>query len=593
MNFIKTILATIIGFFIACAFVFFFFIALVSAISMGEDKISISENSILVLDMKEPIGDFAQKMIIEDFDFEDQDYNGLDLIIKSIEKAKTDDKIKGISLKTAHGISGYAQMKELRDALEDFKTSGKFVYAFNNSFLLPQKDYYLYSVADSIFAGVETEVQIQGLAANIRYYKDLQEKIGVKMEVFRHGKYKSAVEPYLDNKMSEANKEQISQFLSGIWDNYAGAIEKNRKISKQQLNLIADSLWGRTPELALQHKLIDGIRYQDEFETLLCQATSVEKPKDLNFVSIEKYAKHVSMLLKEEKKHKDRIAVIYAEGTIISGKSANGIMGDETIIEALREARDDQNVKAVVLRINSPGGSGLASEMIHREIELTKKHKPVYASMGNLAASGGYYIACNAERIFADAETITGSIGVFATMPNFKELADKIGVNNEQVKTHAYSGGYYRGFNPMETTDANSAKLITTGIKGFYDKFIQRVANGRKMLPEEVHEIAQGRVWLGADAVKNGLVDEIASLKEVINYVAQQNDLQDYSINSYPVIKINLKDLVSDKFMPSIDMKKIIEKEIGKENYQTLQKIKEISTMEGVQARIPYDIEIK
>lgn len=593
MNFMKTVLATVVGFFIAVAIVFSLLIASVSAIGMAEDKVSVKKNSILEIDLESHVNDAAQKTIIEDFDFEDQDYNGLSLIIKSIEHAKNDDKIKGISIKTATGIVGYAQLKELHDALTDFKTSGKFVYAFSNSYLLSQKDYYLYSLADSLFVGPGTEIQLQGLSANIRYYKDFQEKIGVKMEVFRHGKYKSAVEPYLENKMSESNKEQITQMLLSVWDNYVSVIEKNRNISKEKLNLIADSLWTRTPELALQHKIIDGIRYQDEFEELLCQATETEKVKDLEFVSIQKYAEYVSQVLKEKKSHKDKIAIIYAEGTIMSGKSGRDVMGDETIIEALREARDDQDVKAIILRVNSPGGSGLASEMIHREIELTQKQKPVYTSMGNVAASGGYYIACNSKRIFADAETITGSIGVFMTVPNFKELADRVGISNEQVTTHTYSGGYYRGYNPLETTNEHTAKLLTQGIKEFYDKFIQRVADGRKMSKEDVHQVAQGRVWIGTDALKNGLVDQIASLKEVVDYVAKQHELNEYSIHSYPTIKITLKDLFADKLSFSTHFKQMIEDEIGKENYEAFQRIKQLNQIQGIQARLMYDIEIK
>ncbi|GIZ16440.1 signal peptide peptidase SppA [Capnocytophaga catalasegens] len=594
MNFLKNILASIIGVMIAIGIFFFLLIVFISLAGSGmESKISVKDNSILVLNFEEKVNDFAQKVIIEDFDFDDQDYNGLNLIIKAIQYAKTDDKIKGISIKSAEGIQGYAQLKELRDAVADFKNSGKFIYSFNQQDMISQRDYYLQSVADSIFIGVTSQIMLQGLGANVNYYKDFQEKIGIKMEVFRHGKYKSAVEPYLDNKMSDANREQITERLLSIWNNYTETIQKSRNISKEKLNQIADSLGGRTPKLALQNKLIDGVRYRDQYEKLLCKSTKTDKVKDLNFISIEKYTEAVAQKLKNEKKKDQRIAVIYAEGTIVSGKSDSNVVGDETIIEALREAREEEKVKAIILRINSPGGSALASELIHREIELTKKEKPVYVSMSNLAASGGYYIACNANRIFADAETITGSIGVFMTIPNVAALSEKIGITNEQVGTNRYSTGIYRGYNIEEVTSPEVTKLITEGIEEFYNTFVQRVAEGRKMSPEAVNEIAQGRVWTGTDALKNGLIDEIGSLQDVLSYVAKEHNIKEYSTNVYPVFKLNFKELLKKKSPFSINTEEIISNEIGKEAYKTLKKIQQMGQIEGLQARLPYDIEIK
>lgn len=594
MNFLKNILASIIGVMISIGIFFFLLIVFISLAGSGmENKISVKDNSILVLNFEEKVNDFAQKVIIEDFDFDDQDYNGLNLIIKAIQYAKTDDKIKGISIKSAEGIQGYAQLKELRDAVADFKNSGKFIYSFNQQDMISQRDYYLQSVADSIFIGVTSQIMLQGLGANVNYYKDFQEKIGIKMEVFRHGKYKSAVEPYLDNKMSDANREQITERLLSIWNNYTETIQKSRNISKEKLNQIADSLGGRTPKLALQNKLIDGVRYRDQYEKLLCKSTKTDKVKDLNFISIEKYTEAVAQKLKNEKKKDQRIAVIYAEGTIVSGKSDSNVVGDETIIEALREAREEEKVKAIILRINSPGGSALASELIHREIELTKKEKPVYVSMSNLAASGGYYIACNANRIFADAETITGSIGVFMTIPNVAALSEKIGITNEQVGTNRYSTGIYRGYNIEEVTSPEVTKLITEGIEEFYNTFVQRVAEGRKMSPEAVNEIAQGRVWTGADALKNGLIDEIGSLQDVLSYVAKEHNIKEYSTNVYPVFKLNFKELLKKKSPFSINTEEIISNEIGKEAYKTLKKIQQMGQIEGLQARLPYDIEIK
>lgn len=596
MKFFKTVLAVIVGCFTSLFLLLLIFIGMASFFAPKEDALEIKDNAILSLDFQQEVYEYSNPIHIKDFDYDISQDNTLTAILRAIEYAKTDKQIKGIVLGGTQGIKGRAHLQDIREAVEDFKTSGKFVYAFSEG--ATQSDYLLQSVADSLFVGTLSELNVQGLSAEVLYYKDLQEKTGIHMEVFRHGKYKSAVEPFLENSMSEANREQIKAYLSSLWENYAHDVAQSRGFSVADLNQIADSLWGRTPELALSHHLVDKIAFQDEFEKSLCKATGVKKVKDFELVPIEKYTKKVAVeykknLLKERKKA--HIAVIFCNGEIVYGPSEEATVGNETIIQALRQARDKESVKAIVLRVNSPGGSGLSSELIHREIELTQKVKPVYTSMGNLAASGGYYIACNSKRIFADKQTITGSIGVFGILPNFKDLADKWGINSEQVQTHPNALTY----SLFEKTPEKTRQVFTEGIELFYKKFVQRVADGRHMSWEQVDSIAQGRVWTGADALKLGLVDEIGNLKQTIAYAAKENNLTEgnYGLLAYPVVEIDFSNFMKKRFRASTqaELREMIRQEIGTNVYQGMQQLKNAVPSSGtfLQARMPYDVYIK
>ena len=493
-------------------------------------------------------------------------------------------------------MEGKTHLTDIRHAVEDFKKSGKFVYAFSEG--ASQYDYYLQSAADSVFVGTLGSVEVQGLSAEVLYYKDLQEKSGVHMEVFRHGKYKSAVEPFLENTMSDANREQITSYLRSLWNSYAEAVSSSRGLSLSELDQVADSLWGRTPELALQHHLVDRIAFRDQFEESVRKASKCKEVNDLQWVPIEKYTEKVTLdrkknLYKEIKN--DKIAVIFCDGEIIDGQSTAGKVGHETIIKALRDAREDKRVKAIVLRVNSPGGSGLASELIHREIALTQKKKPVYASMGNVAASGGYYISCNATRIFADRQTLTGSIGVFGVAPNLSELAQRWGVHSQQVSTHPYALSY----SLFEKTPEKTRQVITEEIESFYKKFVQRVADGRHMSWEEVDALAQGRVWTGQEALEKGLVDEIGSLRESIAYAAKEQKLSEgkYLPVAYPVIEVNFMDYMKQRFRASsqAELKMLLQEEIGKELYEQLQYTKQALPTSGafLQAKMPYQVRIR
>lgn len=593
-NFLKTVLAVIIGLFASLCLMLLTFIVIASVSSQGEGELEVKPNSVLELHFKEPVYEFSEAIRIKDFNFEVAKDNTLPAILRAIKYAKTDDHIKGIVISSVEGVQGKAHLANIRKAVADFKTSGKFVYAFSES--ASQYDYFLQSVADSIFVGTLGSVEVKGLSAEVLYLKDFEDKTGVKMEVFRHGKYKSAVEPFLENKMSEANREQIGTYLQSLWESYLSEVTQSRNLSRESLNQAADSLWGRTAEQALKHHLVDRIAFRDEFENSLCKVTGSKEWKDIHLVPIERYTKEVTEKHQKEalKRIKnDKIAVIFCDGEIIDGKSQKGRVGNETIIASLRSAKEDKSIKAIILRVNSPGGSGLASELIHREIELTQKVKPVYTSMGNVAASGGYYIACNSKRIFADKETLTGSIGVFGLIPNIKALADKWGINGEQVQTHPNALTY----SFFEETSEKTKEVISEGIELFYQKFVQRVADGRKLTWNQVDSLAQGRVWTGVDALKNGLIDQIGDLNNTIEYVAGENKLpKDYIVLSYPVIEMEVEDYLKARWNSSTkaELQALLREEIGKETYDQLQRIKAPMQVQGsLQARIPFNLEVK
>ncbi|NAS29353.1 signal peptide peptidase SppA [Flavobacteriaceae bacterium R38] len=587
MSFLRNILSTIIGVFIALGLVFvFFFLIIAFAGGGGDDKVIVKNNSVLELNLNLPVVDYApdQDPLSVALGLEDN-VLGLEAILNSIDHAASNDKIKGISIRNSISLAGNGQTETLRNALLKFKASGKFIYAYSNFYL--QKDYYLNSVADSIFINPSGELDFRGLSSEVLFFKDLQEKSGIKMEVIRHGKYKSAVEPYLSDEMSEANREQVSELLHSIWGEMLADISESRNISVADLNVIADTLGGRNPEYAMKSGLVDKIVYKDEYNLALAKAAGRASAEDLETVKLTDY----NSIAKSYAASSNKIAVIYAQGTIIYGKGDEYTIGQGVMSEALKEAREDDKVKAVVLRVNSPGGSALTSELIWREVELTKKYKPVIVSMSNYAASGGYYIACNADRIIAEPTTITGSIGVFGTIPNFKGLADKIGINAEQVNTNKQSQ-YYSPFEPL-SEDFKSFML--GGIEKTYSTFLERVAEGRDMSVAEVDSIAQGRVWTGADAVKIGLVDELGGIDLAMKRAAEAAGIDRYRIDNYPKVDKDFDDLINDLsgFPFAKAKEEVIQEEIGVEAYQLLKHIKTLSELKGVQAMMPFELHIK
>ena len=581
MKFLRNLLASILGFFISL-FILFCFFLLIAAIAGGGEEIVVKPNSVLELDLTKQIKDYAPKdtsPIAQALEL-DEEKLSLDKILNAIDNAQLDSNIKGISIKTNYISAGMAQTQAIRKKLEEFKESGKFIYSYND--IYTQKNYYVSSVADSLFLNPVGQIEFSGLSTEILYYKDFEDKYGVKMEVIRHGKYKSAVEPYLDNKMSDANREQITSFLNSIWSEFTDNISKSRKISVEQLNAIADNTEGRNAELALKNKLVDGIIYKDQYLEKLENAVG-SKPNTIDLIDYIKSGKgRISSTAK------DKIAVIYAQGQIMYGEGNEDIIGQGIINKAIKKAVKDKSVKAIVLRVNSPGGSALASELIWRELELAKKEKPLVVSMGNLAASGGYYIACNADVIVAEPTTITGSIGVFGAIPNAYELSKKMGINAEQVATN--NSAKYSLFEPM---DKKFYEVTKEGVEQIYTTFVNRVATGRKMSFEKVDAIAQGRVWTGKEALENGLVDELGGLQDAINVAVQLSDIKSYRIRNYPDYKKDLKEMLNFSPFGKVNKEEIIKEAIGDENYELFYQINQFKNMEGIQARMPYIINIK
>ncbi|MFZ2282574.1 MAG: signal peptide peptidase SppA [Lutibacter sp.] len=584
MKFLGNLIASILGTLIALGIIFLLLIVI--AMAVGEvEKVEVTSNSVLEIKLDGVVKDYAPKGtdLIDEFFALSDEKMGLNEIINAIENAKNDENIAGISINTIDVNAGISQTQAIRNKLEEFKESGKFVMAYGDVY--NQKSYYLGSVADSIFMNPLGGIDFKGLSSEVLFFKDLQDKTGVKMEVIRHGKYKSAVEPFLYNKMSDENREQITTFLQSIWGELLADISKSRNKTIAELNAVADNLWARNATLAVKNKIVDAAVYLDEYETKLKMASGISADDELSIITLSDYiATGKGWVISSAT---NKIAVIYAQGEIMYGKGSEDYIGQELIIEALRKARKDSNVKAIVLRINSPGGSALASELIWRELELTKKELPVVVSMGDVAASGGYYIACNADRIFAEPTTVSGSIGVFGAIPNMSKLADNIGINAEQVSTNKSPN--YSLFEPI----SEEFRTVTTeGVEDIYTAFVARVSSGRNMSVQAVDSIAQGRVWSGVDALQNGLVDELGDLDDAISYAAELAAIVEYKVRNYPDYKLDLGEKLSSfPFMKSKE-KAMIEA-LGLENYKTYQTIKQFSELKGMQARMPFILEIK
>ncbi len=585
MNFLRNFLASILGTLVAFGVLFFMFILLASLLNT-EDAVVVAKNSVLELKIKYPIRDFVGNDDADPFSLFFERSQSLDDILDAIKVAKEDDKIKGISISNNFLSAGYSTAQAIRKALENFKESGKFVFAYGDFY--SQKDYYLASVADSVFINPVGSMDFKGLSAEVLYFKSLQEKSGVKMEVIRHGKYKSAVEPFLADEMSEENRNQISELLGSFWNEIITEISVSRNLSVDQLNTIADTLGGRNPIYAKRTGLIDGLLHYDEYENKLKALLGLEKTNELNTINLRKYTKISNV--KRLKTGKDKLAVIFAQGQIFYGEGGPDNIGQGIIVKAIRKARDDKSVKAIVLRVNSPGGSAVVADIIWRELELAKKEKPLVVSMGDMAASGGYYIAAGANKIYAEPTTITGSIGVFGTIPNISELAKNVGINAEQVGTNKNSVDYSL-FEPMGN---EFRKVVTESVEDVYDIFLERVASGRGLTIAEVDSLAQGRVWSGADAKENGLIDELGGLEDAIVEAAKLAELKEYSLKKYPRYKSSFERFMEDMEGASLQVKQNwVREELGPELFSLYNEVKGLMNQKGVQARLPHSLTIK
>jgi len=585
-QFFKFMFASMTGFILV--FIIFFFIMMAIAISFSKKEIVIvPKNTVLQLKLNEVIPDRSSNNPFENIDFfslKSTNPPGLNEILKNIKKAETDENIKGIYLDLGSVLSGIATVEEVRNALLDFKKTGKFIISYGE--IYTQKAYYLASVADSIYLNPEGIVEFKGLDGEVMFYKGLLEKMNVDMQIIRHGKFKSAVEPFILDKMSDANKEQTLKYLSSIWNHLLDGISASRKISREDLNMIADSFRVQKAADAITYKLADRLVYKDELFAALRTKLGIGKKDKINLMTINKYA-NVPDKSKKITKSKDRIAIIYAIGQIESGKGDDKTIGSERISEAIRNARLDSTVKAIVLRVNSPGGSALSSEVIWREVSLAKKVKPVVASMGDFAASGGYYISCAATKIVADPSTITGSIGVYGLVPNLKGLfKEKLGITFDNVKTNNYAD-----FGTVTRALTESEKAIyQSDVENIYLTFIKHVADGRNMSTDQVDSIGQGRVWSGVDAKDIGLIDEFGGLEKAIELAAKLAKIGEYKIQSLPEKKNPFTQILESLSGGSNDA--LLKKELG-DAYEYYQYIQNVKNMKGVQARLPYYINIK
>ncbi|MBC31979.1 MAG: signal peptide peptidase SppA [Muricauda sp.] len=586
MKFLRNLLAAILGTLIAFGILFAMFLIFLALVGNADDTVAIKRGSVLEITLNRPIYDYEGQDEADPFRGLFEVGAGLDEILHAIAVAKNDENIRGISLNSGFLMAGMAQTQELRKALQDFKDAGKFVYSYADYYT--QKDYYLASVADKVYLHPQGAMDFKGLSTEILYFKELQEKSGVKMEVVRHGKYKSAVEPFLSDSMSDENREQIKELITSLWNVMIADIGASRNLDTGDLNKIADTLGARLPEYAAQTGLVDGVLYFDEYEAELKNELALAEDDEVKYVRLPDYVKVAKR--KKITTGKDKIALIYAQGEILYGEGDKDYMGQGLITRALKKARENDRVKAVVLRVNSPGGNALTADIIWREVELTRKVKPVVVSLGDVAASGGYYIGVAGNHIVAEPTTITGSIGVFGTIPNINELADDIGINAEQVGTNANSVDYSL-FEPMSD---GFRKVIEESIENTYQTFLSRVADGRGMSRAAVDSIAQGRVWSGVEAQRLGLVDDLGGLDVAIEKAAELAEIDTYGLLKYPRYKSDFERLMSDLNGIKMDIgRAVLKEEIGEDAYQILHDLKQLTQQEGIQARVPFTLNIK
>ena len=586
-NFIKYTFATILGGIITFFLAFFILAGIIGSMvaSSTESKaIQVEDNTILKVSLSSAIVDREPIDPMAEFNFGDQDnqIKGLNTIIRTLKAAATDDNIKGIYFDAnSFAGGGLATLESLRNALLEFKASGKFIISYAEAY--SQRAYYMASVSDEIYLNPAGGMEVKGIGAQLLFFKNALTKFGVDMQIIRgpNNKFKSAVEPFMYDKMSDANREQMNVFLGSIWDNMVVQMSSSRGISVEDFNTIADSLWAADPAMALDLKLIDGIKYIDEVDAILAAKVGADVD-DVNTISLADYSTTVK---RKNVLSKKKIAVIYAVGEIKSGEGNDEIIGSERIAKAVRKARKDSTIKAIVLRVNSPGGSALASEIMWRELVLAKEAKPLVVSMGNYAASGGYYIACMADKIVAQPNTLTGSIGVFGMIPNFENLMnDKLGITTDQVATNANSVlGVYTPLTAFQL------KSIQKGVVRIYGTFISHVAQGRNMTIEQVDAIGQGRVWSGTNAKEIGLVDELGNLDRAIEIAAELAKVEDYKIKELPKRKNPFEEMMK-QFGKSVKMK-IVASELG-DNTKYYNYLQTLNNMDEIQARLPYFIDI-
>lgn len=582
-QFLKFTLATIVGVIIVSVLGIFILFGFVGAIVSSADTPTVLKaNSVYQLDLS---GSLVERSAEDPFELLMGSMSGiqtatigLDDVLKNIEKAANDNNISGIYLKAGSLSGGYASVKEIRDALLEFKKTGKFLIAYADNYT--QRTYYLCSVADKVLVNPQGMLEWQGIATQTAFYKGALDKLGVEMQIVRVGTFKSAVEPYTSTKMSDANREQVGVYIGSIWQNLLTGVSEARNIPVEKLNEYADEMLSFQPvEKTLAYRFVDSLVYASEVDGIIKEHLSIDTDKDVNYV------KHSAMnkLIENTKYDKNKVAVVYAVGAI-DYPGEEGIQSDK-LVETLQKVGKDDGIKSVVLRVNSPGGSAYGSEQIWHAVNELKKKKTVIVSMGDYAASGGYYIACIADSIVAQPNTITGSIGIFGQIPNIKGLTDKLGVTFDGVKTNKMSDAisFNRSFTPEERN------LMQNYVNQGYELFIKRCADGRGATLDEIKKVAEGRVWTGVDAKARGLVDVLGGLSDAVEIAAGKANLDSYRVVSYPEKEDFATKLL--KAMQGDVQAKIVKAYLG-ENYNMIQAIKNVEQLDFIQARLPYDISI-
>ena len=588
-DFFKFTFATVTG--IILSFIVLFFAGILiffSAIASSEAETQVSKNSVMMLELKGELRERSQSIPYEALFSEDYQIYGLDDILSSIRKAKENEDIKGIYLQLDYLTAGYAAIEEIRNALLDFKQSGKFVVAYADNY--QQNLYYLATAADKVLMNPKGSLDWRGLASTPVFYKDLLEKIGVEMQIFKVGTYKSAVEPFIATEMSPANREQVTAYLQSVWGEITSAVSATRNVSEDKLNQYADQMMTLQPsEEAVKYGLVDTLMYKNDIRDYLKPLAGIDKDDRLPLLGLQ------DMINVRKNVPKDKsgniVAVYYASGEIIDYESSS-FSDQPTIIPSkvirdLRRLQEDDDVKAVVLRVNSPGGSAYGSEQLWYAVSQLKKEKPVIVSMGEYAASGGYYMACNADTIVAQPTTLTGSIGIFGMYPNVKGLTDKIGLDFDVVKTNEYAdfGATGRALNPGE--QALMQNMVNQG----YELFLTRCSEGRGIAKDELDKIAQGRVWTGSTAKGLGLVDELGGLDRALEIACQQAGIDSYTIVSYPAKQTFLEMLLETN--PGTYLKSRFLSGKAGELYRQFSFLENFDKCDRIQARLPFELNVQ
>ena len=583
-NFIKTVLANVIALFIAgllLPFFLLFIIVIIGSASSSDKDIKIKENSVLTIDFKSKIVEHENESEASMFDLKDDAELKYQDILNAIETAKNDDKIKGISIELDDIDAGITQIDDIRKSLEDFKKSNKFVYAYGNN--VSQASYYLGSVADQYFLNPVGGIELKGLSSEVVFLKEFAEKYGININVIRHGNFKAAVEPFLRNEMSPENKEQMTALLNDTWGEISSKIIQSRKLDPTEFKTVVDSLYATIPDLSLKHKLADKLVQKSEYEEIIKNKLNVGKDEKLNKVSIRNYA--FSQV--DTKTNDNKIAVLYASGTIYNGNRYSDIYS-ERYIQYIKDLAQDDNIKAVVLRVNSPGGSANASDEILYELQQLKQKKPLIISFGDYAASGGYYISMAGDRIFAQNNTITGSIGVFGVIPDAKNLANRNGIYSDVVSTNANSNM----ISPFSGLSSGTLAIAQRSVVNTYNRFVHFVSKNRNKTAEEVDAVGSGRVWSGKRAKEIGLVDEIGSLNDAVKYAANKANITEYEAVSYPE-KVDKFEQIMGNLRQGNIAESYVKSQISEENYQLFKVFSDQNFKNSIQMAMPYIIRIK